>query len=241
MVRFHARDYTGASSAYSEAIEVARSAGEDRTVIHATRNLGAVLENGGDSANAKALYLEGIAASLREHDPRSAASLYIHLGTVARTDCEWMEAELHYRRAVELAELAHDVYVAGIARVELAVPLIEMGEVITAGDLLNECERTARSSDNYAVLAAVNRIRGKLALRSGRRDDAEMHFNEALGTSTTHNLTREKAEVLEDIGHLRQLQNRPILAKSAWREALEIFRELGAEGSVARLTQLIEA
>jgi hypothetical protein len=70
---------------------------------------------------------------------------------------------------------------------------------------------------------------------------AELLLQSAIDLARRQNLTREKAEVLEDIGHLRQLQNRSILAKSAWREALEIFRELGAEGSVARLTQLIEA
>jgi hypothetical protein len=116
-----------------------------------------------------------------------------------------------------------------------------MGDLDTAEALLAEATTEATKSQNTRGLADIERNRAHVEMSRGNLKGADEHCVDALDIADTHNLTREKAEVLEDIGHLRQLQNRSILAKSAWREALEIFRELGAEGSVARLTQLIEA
>ena len=241
MLHFHQARFAPARLAYEDALDSARNAGDDRTVLHASRNLGLLLEHLGLTREAQALYLEGVGTMLRENDARGAASIYLHLGSSAYSEREWMQAELYYRRAIELAELSDDMYMSVVSRVSLSGPLIETGELDEANDLLDEGEVFALKSQDQRLLADIRKFRARLAVATGVAADADLHLADALNIATTHKLAREKAEVLEDIGNLRQLQGRPILAKSAWREALEIFRELGAEANVARLTQLIQA
>jgi hypothetical protein len=66
MIQFNRNNHVRASETYAEAIVAARACGDDRTLIHASRNLGVVRENIGDLQGAKLHYLEGVAASLRE-------------------------------------------------------------------------------------------------------------------------------------------------------------------------------
>ncbi|HEX6910699.1 MAG TPA: hypothetical protein VF142_09890, partial [Longimicrobium sp.] len=101
-------DIHQAADLYESALEAARELREDDLILAACVNLGVVANIRGDLRAAFAFYLECIASAVRSSNAQASVFGYNNLGMLAADVREWMQADLLFHRALELADEMDD-------------------------------------------------------------------------------------------------------------------------------------
>ncbi|CAN5799577.1 hypothetical protein BH23GEM6_BH23GEM6_02620 [soil metagenome] len=184
---------------------------------------------------ARALYLEAICSWVRSACPSVAATIYNNLGMVCADLEEWMEAEMHFLRGIEIAERSGQPLQLAHLVTGGAEPLIRMGEFETARASLVRAEALATELQDSKILADVFRFKAMIARLEGEYDEAESHLTRALEITEAARTEQELGEALEEMARLRWATQRRGKARMVLREARRVYRSVGAEQDVARL------
>ena len=113
-------------------------------------------------------------------DLESAARVLNNLGGARYLEGRWSEAIEYYRRAEQLDERIGDVISVALVQSNIAELLCNQGHGDQAASLLIEVERVTRAARNRWLFFVARLHAGRVALRSGRLDDARQIFEEAL-------------------------------------------------------------
>jgi tetratricopeptide (TPR) repeat protein len=239
MIRYSRRDLEGASTLYAQALEQARRVRDDELVGLVCLNLGVIANIRGDLLEARALYLESIAASLRSGDKVAAIGAYANLGAVCADLRDWLEAELYFDHAIEQADrLGHTPHLARLL-VARAEPLIHMGELGRARATLDQAERMAGKPNDADLGVDIRRFRGMLARMEGDHAAADEHLRAALEQAEQGGFALEEAEVLAEMARLCWAGGRPADARATAEGARQRFRALGARREVEEMERLL--
>ena len=239
IIRFARNDLEGARLLYASALEQAHQVHDDALIGFASQNLGVVANIQGDLREARALYLESIAATIRTGDRHAALNAYNNLGMACSDLREWLEADLYFDRGIEIAErLANQ---AMLARLHLnrAEPLIQMGELARASRALERAEEAAERTLDREVPVAVMRFRGIIARLEGDPAAADDYLRRALTRAEEAGLELERAEILGGLARLRWFQGLRGEARAALHEARARFAALGAAREIRRLDEVL--
>lgn len=237
----HARQrFPEADALYRRALEKARDLGDDALVAKVCLNLGVIEHTVGDLREARALYLESVSAGLRSGLPEHAVNAYNNLGMVCTDLGEWLEAQMHLDRGIEIAERLGDTSRLAFLRANLTEPLIHLNEIRAAKSQTEVAESLAHRTSNHTVLIDVARFRSMIAMTEGRLPDAESELRRGLAMAEEHGLDLCRAETLEQLARLRRRQGRMPEAVEALENAFDTFFGLGAKRDVRRVAPLLE-
>lgn len=231
-------DIHQARDVYEIALEAARELREDDLTLSACVNLGVVANIRGDLRAAFAFYLESLAAAVRTGNVSASVAGYNNLGLLAADAREWMQADLLFHRALELAEEVGDTTAIAMLLLNRAEPLIHVGELDAAQKVLDRAEAMAERIQNARELAEAARFRGILARRRGDDAGATGHFARSLLMATRAGLRLERAEALEQIALMHYDAGRTADARVHLAEACAEFFAAGATRDCLRLREL---
>jgi LuxR family maltose regulon positive regulatory protein len=155
---------------------------------------------------------------------------------------------LDREQPAEAAELA-DRYLRRFAepgRVERSVGLevairaqARLGEHERAADALSELREIAARTRTRPILAALSSSEGTLAAASGDQHTARRAFEDALDLLAACEAPFETGRVRLDLASTLEALGRPDQAQREIEAAIEIFREIGAEGERARAEAML--
>lgn len=230
-----------AADLYEQALEQAREVRDDELIGLACANLGVVANIRGHLGAAFQFYLESIAAAVRTGDVQASVLGYNNLGLLACDVREWMQADLLFHRALELAEQAGDSTVLPTLLLNRAEPLIRVGELELARQVLDRAEAMAADIQNDRDLAEAARFRALLARRRGDDAEAAQQLGRSLLLATRGGFRLERAEALEQLALLHRDAGRTDDARAHLAEACAEFLAAGATRDCRRLRALAAA
>jgi tetratricopeptide (TPR) repeat protein len=228
-----------AADLYEDALEQARAVRDDELIGLACANLGVVANIRGDLKAAFTYYLESIAGAVRTGSVQASVLGYNNLGLLASDVREWMQADLLFHRALELAEQTGDAGITAMLLINRVEPLIHVGELDAAEEVLDRAEAMAERIQNAPELAEAARFRGILARRRGDAAGASSHLARSLLLATRAGLRLERAEALEQIALLHHDAARRDDAHAYLAEASAEFFAAGATRDCVRLRELL--
>lgn len=233
-------DPDGAAALYTRALRSARDLGDDTLIAMTCLNLGVVENTLGNLREARARYLESVSAGIRSGSPEHAMRAYNNLGIVCTHLEEWLEAQLHLDRGIEIAERLGDTTTLALLHANRTKPLIHLGELERAAREADTAEACARQVGHHSCIAYVGCYRGMIAMAEGRLADAERHLEEALDLATQHDFDLCRAEILEQLALLRHRQGHGEEAFRTLEQAFDAFFAVGAKRNVSRVAALLE-
>lgn len=234
------QELPAAQQLYREALEKARDLGDDPLVAKTCLNIGVIHHTLGNLREARALYLESVSAGLRSGFAQHAARAYNNLGMVCTDLGEWLEAQMHVERGIEIAERLQDAELLAILRTNRVEPLIHLGELAAAAEEAKAAEALARRVSRHSALSDIARFRAMIAMAEGRLDMADDELRLGLAIAQEHGLELCRAETLEQLGRLRRRQGRMEESLEALEQAFDGFFALGAKRDVSRVAPLLE-
>jgi tetratricopeptide (TPR) repeat protein len=240
VIRHRQTDISGAEHHFREALELARDSCDDDLIAGICQNLGVLANSTGDLREARALYLEAICACVRAGNPRIAGSTFNNLGMACSDLQEWMEAEIHFLRGIEIAVRVDDRPLLALLTTGRAEPLIHTGEFDAAEATLRRAETLGLQLNDHVVLADVHRYRGMIARLRGDLATASEHLSRAARIAEESSLELEQAEIMEETAHLRRAEGRSGAAKVLLRESLHSYQHLGARSDITRVERTME-
>jgi tetratricopeptide (TPR) repeat protein len=230
-----------AADLYEFALERAREVRDDELIGLVCANLGVVANIRGDFGTAFQYYLESIAAAVRTGQVQASVLGYNNLGMLASDVREWMQADLLLHRALEMAEELGDATITTTLLLNRVEPLIQVGELDAAQEVLDRAEAMAERIQNVRELAEAARFRGLLARRRGDEPGASGHLARSLLLATRAGLRLERAEALEQVALLHHEAGRVEDARTHLAEASAEFFGAGATRDCARCRELLAA
>ena len=234
----HARgDWEQASQFFPRALEMALDLGDDDLAGLACLNAGVIANSMGKPREARTMYLESIGSFVRSGNSVNAMMAYNNLGMASADLREWIDAEVYFSRGIEIGErLSHSPQLAKLY-CNRAEPLIHIGELARARASLDRAERVAQAVGDRVILAEVERFRGVIARLRGDYAEADAALTRSLEATGGTGLTLERAEAIRELARLREAQQRPDEADGLYRQALDLFRSLGAEAEARAIEE----
>lgn len=230
-----------AADLYERALGWARDVRDDELIGLVCANLGVVANIRGDLRAAFTFYLESIAAAVRTGNVQASVLGYNNLGLLASDVREWMQADLLLHRALEMAEELGDATITTTLLLNRVEPLIQVGELDAAQEVLDRAEGMAERIQNVRELSEAARFRGLLARRRGDEAGATGHLARSLLLATRAGLRLERAEALEQIALQHHDAGRADDARTHLAEAGAEFFAAGATRDCARCRELLSA
>jgi tetratricopeptide (TPR) repeat protein len=224
---------------YEMALESGRELREDELILAACVNLGVVANIRGDLRAAFTFYLESLAAAVRTGNVSASVAGYNNLGLLAADAREWMQADLLFDRALELADELGDATIRTTLLLNRAEPLIHVGELDKAEEVLDRAEAMAERIQNVRELAEAARFRALLARRRGDDAGAAQLLGRSLLLATRAGCRLERAEALEQIALLHHDAGRLDDARAHLNEACAEFFAAGATRDCGRCRELL--
>ena len=147
-------------------------------------------------------------------------------------------AEAELRKDYEaLNRMGERNYISTVAAM-LAEPLYQQGRYQEAGELTRFSESVA-APDDFASQSLWRCVRGKIAARAGRFDEAESLVREAVRLSRESDEPDSQASVLMDLAEVLDLAGRADEAAVAFEEAIELYEAKGNIVSAARARERV--
>ncbi len=216
----------------AEAIEIAREAGDERSVANASLGLAGAQAGLGKFEEAERLYLEVV--RIREAsdgaDHLSVAATLNNLANLYFSLNRWPEAEAAHLRAIAIKEaaLGEDHFLVGQSLSNLGNVYIAQGRLEEAQDLHRRAlaiKASKLAPDHFEVGASFHNL-GDIAYQRGDMEEAKRNYEEGLrifqkGLEPDHPYL---AFSYFGLGNVKRELGQPKEAESFYRQALAIRR-----------------
>lgn len=226
IVKYAKGDWAAARADYHRALEIAQDVGDDELVGLASQNAGVIAMVQGDAREARAALLESIGSFVRSGNSENALHSYNNLALASAELNEWFEAEIYFSRAIEIAERLLRAPMLAMLYANRAEPLINIGEIENALESLDRAEKAATAVSDRVAMVYTERWRAAIARLQGNFERAELHLSRGLALATGPGV--ERGEILRELAEVRKAEGRIEDARSAFHQARDAFRALGA-------------
>jgi tetratricopeptide (TPR) repeat protein len=235
MLRFDHGDVPAAEQLWSEVIEHASSADDQRLLAAALNNLGIVFTLQDRIDAALAVYHRALLASRRLGDRRGMAQAHQNIAIVLRELARPAEADTHFEEALLDARRAGSEDVRGRVEEERALLMLEFGDApLAAASARRALERLVGIADVHGQGEAL-RVLGIIALRRRQLDDARRELERALALALTGHNALLEAETREALAVLADLEGAAQAATTHRRQASARFAAMRAQPWGARI------
>jgi tetratricopeptide (TPR) repeat protein len=232
------RNLAAAETALTEALALA--ADHPPVLARVAQNLGIVANIRGDLTAAETYYRRALAAFEGMQDRRGSAITLHNLGMLAADQGAHAEACVLYRECERLADASGDTHLAALCRVNHAESLLALGEVAAGRATVERAGRTLEALGSRFDAPDVERVLARCERAEGHDAKAESRLGRARELAQLTDARLTVAEIARDLGRLYADTGRPALARSALREALQAFGDLGALSEAHATRQELE-
>jgi tetratricopeptide (TPR) repeat protein len=191
----------------------------------------------GDLPAAESHYRRSLAAFESLGDPGGSAITLHNLGMLTADRGAHDEACALYRECERLADGSGDAHLAALCRVNHAESLLALGEVSEGRATVELAGRSLEALGSRFDAPDVERVLALCERAEGSDAEAETRLGRARELAQLTDARLTDAEIARDLGRLYAQTGRPMLARRAFREAVDAFGDLGATAE-ARVTRL---
>ncbi|MFL5538945.1 MAG: tetratricopeptide repeat protein [Longimicrobiaceae bacterium] len=230
-----------AEARFAELLDVSSQWDDDEGKARASNNLGVLANVRGRRDLALTYYQRALAAYQHQGNARGLSQTHHNLGISYRDLGFDGEADDHFRRAVELAELSQTPDVVAMAELERALLRARGGDPPLAAEMARRARERFAAISSPVGVADAERVLA-LALRAdGRDDEALAYLDGALAAARTYEDALLHAEVQRDRGILLRDRGDAAGAREALTDAMAHFEQIGAAAEVEALRVMISA
>ena len=229
------RNLAAAEAALTEALDLA--AEHPPVLARVAQNLGIVANIRGDLPAAESHYRRSLEAFDSLGDRTGSAITLHNLGMLTADRGAHADACMLYGECEQVADVTGDAHLAALCRVNHAESLLALGRVSEGRDTVERAGRSLEALGSRFDAPDVERVLALCERAEGRDSQAETRLGRARELAQLTDARLSVAEIARDLGRLYAQTGRPTQARSALREAVEAFGDLGAMGE-ARATRL---
>ncbi len=229
------RNLAAAEAALTEALDLA--AEHPQVLARVAQNLGIVANIRGDLPAAESHYRRSLEAFDSLGDRTGSAITLHNLGMLTADRGAHADACMLYGECEQLADVTGDTHLAALCRVNHAESLLALGRVSEGRDTVERAGRSLEALGSRFDAPDVERVLALCERAEGHDSQAETRLGRARELAQLTDARLSVAEIARDLARLYAQTGRPTQARSALREAVEAFGDLGAMGE-ARATRL---
>jgi len=238
-VKWRLGDFPGAEELYNKTIEIATGAGIKKLVGVAKIELGNVLGDVGKYEEGIVSYKESLDILLELGDMGEAARAYNNMGEQYKHMKKMDMAIQCYEDCIETAGKVGDIRTMSYGLMNAAEVLAKKGELDKALDYATRALQHVKKLQETYVIGGAHMVLGLIYSKKGDEQQAREHFELSLKLIREVNVQYDIALTLYEYGsYLKSIGKKD--AREKLEEALNIFRDVGAEVYVERTKKALE-
>lgn len=228
-----------ARAGFTEALELARTDGDDALVARAMNNLGAIANIEGDRTGALALYNLAISAHQRTGNTRGLAECFHNMAITYRDLGRLREADELEQRSIEFGRDAAVPLIVSIARLGRAEIALRRGDPTFAEATARRAALEFAAAGEPVLEACAHRLAGVACTLTGNYAEAHTLLDFAVERTEFHGAVLHQAESLRARAELGAAVDDPTAALRDARRALVLFEQLRAADECEALRRWI--
>jgi len=234
-------DSASSKRAWTEALQIANSLGEDQWAARASGELGIIAFLEGNTTSAVSLVGRAVLSAYRTGDIGSQIRLLSMLGNGFNEEHRFSEALSFFQRAISTAEKAPDAGFPFMAYEGEARALAGLGEPEQAKQMLKKALSVALLQNRRTEMADILLVLGEVALATHDTQNAKAYFEQAGQISQGISFYRTLAQAMFDLSDVERSSGDLSGASRALKIGLQASRRLGDRYYLPRdLTALAE-
>jgi tetratricopeptide (TPR) repeat protein len=228
-----------AAERFGNALEMARSDGDNLVAARATNNLGAIDAIKGDADRAIAAFQLAIPAYQRMGNARGLAESWHNLGISYRTLGELDAADEAERRAIEFATEAQNDRLSAMAQVGRAEISLRRGDPAWARATAARAAAVFATLPDYLLEADAYRVHAEASDRLGLTEESDVSIARALQLARAHEHRTQEAQALQTQAQIMLRRGDRNAARVIGIEAREAFSRLGSVGAAEEMAEFL--
>ena len=226
---------------YRRAATLAQKVGERRLLGMIEQNRGVLANMRGDFAAAAASYFKSLEAFEAAGDAEAVSWVLNNIGMLNTKLRQFGEAIKNLERGLGIAIYRRDAIVESIIRLNIAEARVGLGQLDLADELCAQSLEEAQRRGDHLTAAGALKCRAGIERERGALDKSMATLRIAIYEAEGAEDRLLHAEMLRELGEISRSLGNPGGAKSAWREAVESFKVVGARQDLADLQARISA
>jgi tetratricopeptide (TPR) repeat protein len=226
---------------YRRAASLAEKAGESRLLGMIQQNRGVLANMRGDFAAAVAAYAASLEAFEQAGDIEAVSWVLNNIGMLNTKIRNFGDALQNLERGLAIAVKRKDVIVESIITLNLAEARIGLGQLDLAEELCGKSLEEAQRRGDHLTAAGALKCKASIERERGALDKSIATLRIAIYEAEGAEDQLLHAEMLRELGDISRSLGNAGAARSAWREAAESFRTVGAKHDLADLQARMEA
>jgi tetratricopeptide (TPR) repeat protein len=220
---------------YAQASELASKAGDVRLLGMIEQNRGVLASMRGDFAQAAAFYSNSLGAFEMACDAEPMSWVLNNLGILHTKIRNFGEAREYLERGFAIAVNRSDTVVENVIRLNLAEVWVGMGRLDLADECCDEALDQAQRRGDHLTAAGALKIRAAIERQRGALDKSIATLRIAIYEAEGAEDRLLHAEMLRELGEISRAVGNTGAARSAFREAVDSYRTIGANREVGEL------
>lgn len=200
--------------------------------VRLLRDMGAVSWDLGEYERASAYYESALESAQDVGDVAGLIAIYNGLGYARRAMGDFEAAAAYLQKALGATQVANDLAMQAILHNALAVIAAERGHLQAAYKHVDRAIEIATVNGPAEHVPHYLTTKAECALKGGAIEDARQFATSALGAAKESGNQRAKAAATVVLGELEAREGRSLDSDVRLREAVAIYRTLGAKREV---------
>jgi len=234
-------DHKETDRLYRKAAVMAEKIGEQRLLGMIEQNRGVLANMRGDFAAAGAAYANSLHAFEDAGDLEAVSWVLNNIGMLHTKLRDFGEALECLQRGLAIAVKRGDAIVESIITLNLAEARLGLGQLELAEELCARSLGDAQRRGDHLTVAGALKCKAAIERERGALDKSIATLRIAIYEAEGAEDRLLHAEMLRELGEIGRSLGNPGAAKSAWREAAEAFKQVGARYDLADLQSRISS
>jgi tetratricopeptide (TPR) repeat protein len=226
---------------YADAAKLAEEAGDARLLGMIEQNRGVLANTRGDFASAAVFYSNSLAAFEKASDSEPMSWVLNNLGILYTKIRNYGEAREHLERGLKIAIGRNDAVVENVIVLNLAEVWVGLGRLDLADDFCAMALDQAQRRQDHLSAAGALKVRAAIERQRGALDKSIATLRIAIYEAEGAEDRLLHAELLRELGEISRAVGNAGAARSAWREAVDVFEVVGASHDIAEVKAELES
>jgi tetratricopeptide (TPR) repeat protein len=205
------------------------------------QNRGVLASTRGDYAEATAFYSNSLGAFEMAGDAEPVSWVLNNLGILHTKIRNFGEALEYLKRGLAVAVNRRDAVVENVITLNLAEVWVGLGRLDTADEFCDDALDQAQRRGDHLSAAGALKIRAAIERQRGALDKSIATLRIAIFEAEGAEDRLLHAEMLRELGEISRAVGNAGAARSAWREAVDTYQEIGASREIAEVEAQLDS
>ena len=232
-------NYDRAEEHFTRSLEIGRKLGNLEIMGVATNSLGILASMRGDLEGAMVHYRDAVTVYQQMDNPTSLAKTYHNIGML-HMDCErWTEALDSFEQSLEITTEHGELGMMSITYLNKAEVYFALSDLSVAASYCGKALRIFEELADKLGEAEAQRVLGMVFTKKEQWSAALGLFEDSLALSESCGNPLDTAETYRELGRMYVAKGDRDPARKAFVQALDRFRQVGAERDVEETEKLL--